>query len=106
MGALDGLEIVNSDDNAIAKWVTINLEYLPSIVPASDKQSFDPGLASKQTTDTDNEVVSDVENSVDGNGANNIGFDSCNSMSGDCVGCGAEVSISGNPEKRLAYLGV
>lgn len=64
-------------------------------------------MASKQTIDTDNGVVSNVENGVDANGANDVGFDSCNSISGDYVGCGAEVSISStNPEKRLAYLGV
>lgn len=106
MGALDELGIVNSDDDIIAKWVTINLKYLPSIVPASDKQSCNPEVISKQTTDTDNGVVSNVENGVDGNGANDVGSDSGNSMSGNCGGCGAEVSISDNPEKRLACLGI
>lgn len=100
---MDEPVIVNSNDNAIAEWVTANLKYLISVLLASNKQSFNLGEVAKQTTGANNSVGFYTDNDIGDNDANTVG--SGNGVDGNCVGFGAKVGISGDLKERLVCLG-
>lgn len=96
MGVLDEPVIVNdSDDNAIAKWVATNPEFVLFVEPIGNTRStaMAQHTANKVGgTGAGNGKGSDVENSV--------GFNVCNG-----VGSSLEVSVGGNLGKGVVCLG-
>lgn len=107
---MNELIIVNSNNNAIAKWVSANPKYLPSVVHAGNKQYFNlravtnqvgSTTIAKQTTSTDNSIGFYTENGEGNDGTNNVSLDSSNGMAGNYVGSNVELNATGNLEKRL-----
>lgn len=106
-GALDEPVMVDdSDEDAIAEWVTTNPEIVPPVEPAGNKQTSGPGVAANQAgfTAMAQHTASRVGGADAGNSAgsdldNGVGSDAKNG-----VGSGLEVDARGNLGEGVVFL--